>query len=149
MTARRYLAVEGCDSAVRPCRNVACHYSLPGLIVEPEEGEEPMPVYTCALDFAEDNPDGATLEAVGDQLGVTRERVRQIEARAVSSLLVAMGRARLDVTDEFRAALSKAKVEIAKTGEIEHVAPDAPLALEDVASMPRFARRLAACRKVA
>lgn len=38
----------------------------------------------CALAAVERNLDGMTLEAVGDAIGVTRERVRQIETRALA-----------------------------------------------------------------
>lgn len=38
---------------------------------------------TCALDVIARNPDGATLEQIGEILGVTRERVRQIERKAM------------------------------------------------------------------
>ena len=37
---------------------------------------------TCALDVIDDDPDGVVLDAVGDAIGVTRERIRQIESRA-------------------------------------------------------------------
>jgi len=40
----------------------------------------------AAQRFVHDNPDGATLEEVAAALGVSRERVRQIEARAIRKL---------------------------------------------------------------
>ena len=36
---------------------------------------------TCVLDLVDDEPDGLVLELVGDAIGVTRERIRQIEAK--------------------------------------------------------------------
>lgn len=44
----------------------------------------PPPLATCALRCA--NRGGMTLEAVGDVYGVTRERIRQIEASALRKL---------------------------------------------------------------
>lgn len=38
---------------------------------------------SCVLDVADRNPDGLTLEEVGGHLAVTRERIRQIETRAL------------------------------------------------------------------
>jgi len=40
----------------------------------------------CALDFVDRFPSGATLEEVGDELLLTRERVRQIEVKALQKL---------------------------------------------------------------
>ena len=77
------------DTSEGPCPWVSCKYHLyldvnertgsiklnfPGL----EVWELPD---TCALDVAERG--GATLERVGEAINVTRERVRQIEARAM------------------------------------------------------------------
>lgn len=41
---------------------------------------------TCALDVIDREPDGATLDGVGRSLGLTRERIRQIETRARQTL---------------------------------------------------------------
>jgi hypothetical protein len=37
----------------------------------------------CAFEFIKQNPDGATLQEVADALGITRQRVEQIEKAAV------------------------------------------------------------------
>lgn len=48
-------------------------------------GKEPWELAeTCALDVAEAG--GGTLEAVGESLGITRERARQIEERVIQQL---------------------------------------------------------------
>lgn len=44
-----------------------------------------------AVAFVNQHPDGATLEEVGNAFGLTRERVRQIEAVALRKLLEALG----------------------------------------------------------
>jgi hypothetical protein len=44
-----------------------------------------------AMELVCKNPDGMTLEEVGDIIGVTRERVRQIEVVAIRKLLTGVG----------------------------------------------------------
>jgi DNA-directed RNA polymerase sigma subunit (sigma70/sigma32) len=44
------------------------------------------PTASCVLDVADNG--GITLEEVGELLGVTRERIRQIEAVAIRKLVV-------------------------------------------------------------
>lgn len=81
-----------CRGAERPCPFVSCRFNL-FLDVDPRRGsiqfnfpgkELEELEHTCALDIAEEG--GATLEAVGKLLNVTRERVRQIEAEALEHL---------------------------------------------------------------
>lgn len=80
-----------CVEGLRPCPYVGCRHNL-FLEVEPSGSIrfnfpgldfDEIP-HTCALDVAE--AAGATLEEVGDAINVTRERVRQIEEKAVALL---------------------------------------------------------------
>lgn len=75
-----------CATVPRPCHFLSCRHNL-GLELTPsgtiraldlEELEELGE--SCALDVADRG--GVTLEEIGGLLGVTRERVRQIEERA-------------------------------------------------------------------
>lgn len=109
-----------CERVERPCPYVGCRYHL-ALQVNPATGSiglnRPRPAgkstvwrkrklgdlaeqavewlqgmrETCALDVAER---GAILEEVGQLIGVTRERVRQIEEKALRRLASALRRER-------------------------------------------------------
>jgi hypothetical protein len=77
-----------CAGGERPCPWVGCKYHLAvevscagGLkLAFPGVELEDM-VETCALDVADAG--GATLEQCGQLLGITRERIRQVQARAL------------------------------------------------------------------
>lgn len=56
------------------------------------------------------NPDGLGLDQIGEHLGLSRERVRQVEARALEQLRHALEAEGLDA-DEVGAWLSRARVE--------------------------------------
>lgn len=94
-TGERMPATRGECPTERPCPWVRCTMHLALEVNEhngnikityPRPDGEPdlaaMPE-TCALDVAD--RDGATLEAVAAALGITRERVRQLEAAALAS----------------------------------------------------------------
>ena len=79
-----------CKDGHRPCPWVSCRHHLALEITPagvrlmlPENPAEWADLPTCALDVAERNSEGITLERVGEAINVTRERVRQIEARAM------------------------------------------------------------------
>ena len=65
-------------NAQRPCPRISCFYHL--AVDAGEQGKE-----SCCLDVADRG--GATLEEVGEIMGLTRERIRQIEQRAEQKLL--------------------------------------------------------------
>jgi hypothetical protein len=87
-----------CRGGPRPCPLVSCRYHL-FLDVDPHNGSlklnfpelQPWELpCSCALDVAEEG--GVTLDVVGEHLGLTRERARQIE-------LVALGRIHAALAD--------------------------------------------------
>lgn len=83
MPATRADCLAGGRNAQRPCPWLSCRHSL---AAEPGwRGGS-----SCALDVVDANPGGVTLETVGDLLGLTRERIRQLEVRVLRQI----GRAR-------------------------------------------------------
>jgi hypothetical protein len=71
--------LEGGVNEGRPCPWVGCFYN----IVE-SDPDPKAKAPTCVLDMADEG--GVTLEEVGRVMGITRERVRQIEAKALRRL---------------------------------------------------------------
>ncbi len=81
-------------NAERPCPYVGCSMHL-YLDVDERTGSikfnfpelEPWElVQSCALDVPESDPDGITLELTGEYMNLTRERIRQVEAKAFRKL---------------------------------------------------------------
>lgn len=78
---------------VRPCPFVSCRYHLylevtsHGSIKFNFHGREPWEMgESCALDIADENYDGLPLSQIGHHLGLTRERIRQIEVNAFEKI---------------------------------------------------------------
>lgn len=79
-----------CASVPRPCPHTGCRFHvLPDRRGPAGETYEDLLV-SCTLDAADEG--GLTLKQVGEILGITRERVRQIEAVAVPKYIARMRR---------------------------------------------------------
>jgi hypothetical protein len=61
----------------RPCPWLGCKYNI---------REAPIGKPTCVLDVALEG--GVTLEEVGEMIGLTRERIRQIEQNALRKIKI-------------------------------------------------------------
>lgn len=99
--APRPLTRAGCADVPRPCPYVSCRHHL-ALDINPEIGSiklnfpdvEPWELtHSCSLDAADLGPH--TLDAAGEKLNVTRERLRQLETKAVAAMQLAAKRARI------------------------------------------------------
>lgn len=111
-----------CVDGPRPCPWVSCeHHLLLGVLTTHSNGSlteddavaalETMPE-TCALDVADRA--GATLEDVGLVFGVSRERIRQIEAKALKAIKRAAEPLRDDIAEEPMVELRPARVGAAR-----------------------------------
>ena len=106
MEYRRPKARSECKDGIRPCPFVSCRFHL-YLDVNPVTGTLKlnfpglevweMP-FTCALDVADMG--GRTLEEVGQILNMTRERVRQLEAKALKTIRKAIEDGLLDEEED-------------------------------------------------
>lgn len=94
-----------CADGPRPCPWAGCRHHL-ALDVNASNGAIKVNApdrevweleETCALDVAD--RDGETLERVGALMNVTRERVRQLEDRALAKLAAGLARAGLTLAD--------------------------------------------------
>jgi hypothetical protein len=83
-----------CCNGPRPCLFVSCKFNL-YLDISPKTGSVKLNFpdkeiweleETCALDVAEEHPEGVVLERVGELMNLTRERIRQVESRAVDKV---------------------------------------------------------------
>jgi sigma-70-like protein len=82
-----------CENGPRPCPFVSCAHHLyldvtdtPSITFNHPDREPWELKETCALDVADRG--GVTLEEVGDFIGLTRERIRQVELEAVFKLRI-------------------------------------------------------------
>jgi hypothetical protein len=73
-----------CTRGVEPCPRIDCRYHIHGDARPSQVDAAPVPATTCSIKIADRG--GMTLEAVGEILGMTRERVRQIEVSARAKL---------------------------------------------------------------
>lgn len=94
-----------CDKEARPCCRTTCRHNL-FLDVNEDTGSitfnfpdiDPKKMkYSCALDEADRG--GLTLEETGLRLGLTRERIRQIEGAALEKLKAAAKKGRIQKVD--------------------------------------------------
>jgi hypothetical protein len=79
-----------CELGARPCTRVLCRYHLVYDISRKAKKDFVVPL-TCALDFARDNPEGATLKEIGKLLGCTREGIRYLELSAKAKIKATVG----------------------------------------------------------
>lgn len=75
-----------CSTLPRPCPRGDCRYHLCTLTRRRRDPLSLDPDWSCALDVADANPDGVTQAELARHIGVTRQRVEQIERKALQKL---------------------------------------------------------------
>ena len=83
-----------CKDGLRPCPWVSCRHHLyltvdeqTGAITENFPDQEVWDLkHSCALDIADEGPDGMSLEDIGRTHDLTRERTRQIELTGLENM---------------------------------------------------------------
>jgi hypothetical protein len=78
-----------CSLVPGPCGSTVCRHALVERTTRGVLRKRRRPQdlgSNCAIREARDQPDGLTLETVGRKLGLTRERVRQVEVSALRKL---------------------------------------------------------------
>ena len=85
-----------CATLPKPCMITTCRYNFRSPVElhgcgrgRPRTGDAATtrdPAVGCVLDWLDANPGPHTLEEVGILFGVTRERIRQIEAKGLKNL---------------------------------------------------------------
>ena len=116
----RFECLPGGPAYVRPCPYAMCRFNMftvlvtceqrlnstprepPRLIMSPTDLD---PEYSCVLDIVDRQFSGYTLEEVGQILGVTRERIRQVQNDALSKI-----KRRLGNTTEGRTVLEAIEI---------------------------------------
>lgn len=84
-TTNFYATTRGkCMGGVEPCDQLHCRFHVLSDKSERKAKALPLPRIACALKLA--NLGGMTLEDVGRAMAITRERVRQVEAKAVANM---------------------------------------------------------------
>lgn len=97
-----------CRDVPRPCPRTRCVHHLD---VERKQRSDDPERETCALDVAEDM--GSTLVQIGAILGVTRERVRQLESEALAHLGRNARRMGIELPEILGAEVARAEREVA------------------------------------
>ncbi len=88
------------DDAVRPCPYVSCRYHLAGEMTDHRMGPRWAPNtrtnkaltledYSCTLDVVDEHPSGLTRQETAWLLGLSADRIMQIEAHALRRLYAA------------------------------------------------------------
>jgi hypothetical protein len=102
---RRLPMTRGKCPDVRPCPHVTCKHHL-AFDVNPKTGaiktnfphlEVDELAESCTLDVADAG--GLTLEGVAEAMNLTRERIRQVEAKAVAKVKAALAKAGISAGD--------------------------------------------------